>query len=77
MKQIDHTTSFEFEVKSTSGFLDHVVRVEKENMIVPIEQSLSYFSVVSNLHEIAIREDQNDNLQSSMFWNCAAEQTEH
>ena len=46
-------------------------------MITPIKQSLSYFSVVSDLHEIAIREDQNDNLQSSMFCNCIAEKIEH
>ena len=69
LKQIDCTASFELDVKSTSSFLDYVVRVEKDKIIIPIKQSLSCFSVVSDLNKIAIREDQNYNLQSSMFYN--------
>ena len=46
-------------------------------MIIHIKQSLSYFSVVSDWHKSTIREDQNDNLQSSIFYNHITEQIEY
>ena len=77
LKQIDYTTSFEFDVKSKSGMLDHVRRVERENRVTHIKMFLSYSSVVTDLRQITIREDQNGNLHNSMFYNCLAEQIEH
>ena len=76
LKQIDYTTSFEFDAKSTSGFYDHVMWDEKI-MIVPSKQSLSYCSIVFNLYKIDSKVDQNYNFQSSMIYNHIAEQVEH
>ena len=77
LKQIDYTTSFEFDVKSKSGMLGHIRRVERENRVTPIKIFLSYSSVVTDLRQIAIKEDQNDNFHNSMFYNYLAEKIEH
>ena len=57
LKQVDFTTSYDFNANSTSGFFDYVVYVEKETLYMPIKEILCYHNIVSNLCKIAIKED--------------------